>query len=623
MRLVRLAACASCLWPALALGQVMPGQPRPGGGLPPPGGEEKEEGPAEQAPEEPEKEQSLQPLPGFTAQRQKRLQFFELSGYSRFRTEFWHNLALGFRDNGQGTPFQVPADCYETTDSLTQRNEVNRACDDNLSTANMRFRLEPTINVSETIRLHAQIDFLDNLVLGSTPEGYLAGSSGIPGATNPPPPPSNLPIPGFNRTQVPPQAGRNSTIDSVQVKRAWAEVRTPLGQLSFGRMPSHWGLGLFVNAGDCTWTPDCLDSDYGTNADRLMFATELSGIRMIGIFDWAATGPTSDRLAIGINQFQGEPFDVTNRDDVSQYGLVVGRIDKPDEWKEKVARNDVVWNLGTYIIYRSQDLDQQFNMPVPLGGTPTQVGNTLYKRAASAYVIDVWGRLHVRHLLVEGEGTFIAGSIGGVKDLPGMNEPLDIRQGGGVGRLIYSALHDSIQLKFEAGFASGDQAESLLPGQTNYMFTPVVQPPGDHTITNFHFDPDYHVDQILFRRLLGTVTNAIYAKPSFVWTPGGSGGLEAPFLTELAVVQSFAHVPVSTPGNARAYGLEVDATLAYRSDDGFNAGFIYGVLFPMGALDQPTGGTIGGEVGSTGLFPTNNGSLSVAQVIRMYLAVKF
>src|SRR5262249_1120252 len=151
--------------------------------------------------------------PGFPTQREKQLQFFELSGYMRFRTEFWHDFHLGFRDNGLGTPFQVPADCYQT--GVTGNN-----CDQTLSTANMRLRMEPTFNVSEQVRVKAQVDFLDNLVLGSTPEGLVSGSAGVPGLMNPPPAPDNVPVSGFNRTQVPPQAGRNSLTDSVQVKRA-------------------------------------------------------------------------------------------------------------------------------------------------------------------------------------------------------------------------------------------------------------------------------------------------------------------------------------------------------------------------------------------------------------------
>jgi uncharacterized protein (TIGR04551 family) len=540
----------------------------------------------------------------------------------RFRTEFWHNFNLGFHDANRqpaGTPFQESADCFPPPTGSNPRMETNRECDSTLSTANMRLRMEPVINVSEQVRVRSQVDFLDNLVLGSTPDGTFIGSAGVPGATGPVASPSNIPIPGFNRTQVPPQAGRNSAIDSVQVKRAWAEVRTPLGLLSFGRMPSHWGTGMFVNAGDCRWTPDCLDSDYGVSADRLMFATELYGLRAVALFDWASTGPTSDRLAIGLNQYQGEPFDVTNRDDVSQYGFVIGRIDTPEEWREKIERNDTVWNLGTYLIYRTQDLDQTFNTPVPLGAPVSQVGQTLVKRNASATVIDVWGRLKWRHLLVEAEGALITGSIGGVKDFPGMNvNSLDILQGGGLARLAYSTVHDTLQLRLEAGFASGDQAESLLPGATNYTQQPVVQPPGDNKITNFHFDPDYHVDLIFFRHILGTVTNAIYAKPSIVWDPTPY------FATSLELITSFAHVPVSTPGNARAYGLEADVTIAYKNiEEGFYAGFQYGVFFPFAALDEPnTGTTINGQPDPT-LFSVGGGSASAAQILRTFLAVKF
>ena len=32
-------------------------------------------------------------------------------------------------------------------------------------------------------------------------------------------------------------------------------------------------------------------------------------------------------------------------------------------------------------------------------------------------------------------------------------------------------------------------------------------------MSDFKFSPDYHVDQIFFRHILGTVTNAMYFKP--------------------------------------------------------------------------------------------------------------
>jgi uncharacterized protein (TIGR04551 family) len=249
------------------------------------------------------------------------------------------------------------------------------------------------------------------------------------------------------------------------------------------------------------------------------------------------------------------------------------------------------------------------------------VGQSLVKRDASASILDIFGRWKWHHLLLEGEGTLILGNIGGVKDFPAMNvSSLDIRQGGGVGRITWDTLRRAIKLKFETGYASGDQAESLLPGQTNFMFTPIVQPPNDHVISNFHFDPDYHVDLILFRRILGTVTNAIYVKPSFIWEPGGD---EGSWHFQLDAIQSFAAVPVSTPGNATPYGLEFDTSIVYRNFvEGFYAGFQYGVLFPMAALDQPTSGTAMG-LPSPLFAPNGMGSESAAQAVRMFLAVKY
>src|SRR5262249_21359661 len=147
------------------------------------------------------------------------------------------------------------------------------------------------------------------------------------------------------------------------------------------------------------------------------------------------------------------------------------------------------------------------------------------------------------HFLIEGEGVFIDGEVHFVSTESVGAHAYSIREGGGLGRLTWDTLHRAIKLKIESGFASGDQAESLQPGQTNYQLTPIIQPPGDNTISNFYFDPDYHIDQILFRHIIGTVTNAVYVKPTFIWEPGGDEGA---WHFDLNAIQSFAVVPVST-----------------------------------------------------------------------------
>ena len=121
---------------------------------------------------------------------------------------------------------------------------------------------------------------------------------------------------------------------------------------------------------------------------------------------------------------------------------------------------------------------------------------------------------------------------------------------------------DAFFVGFETGGATGDQAEE--PGQyLNYRWRFVQQPPGDHAINDFHFSPDYHVDEILFRHILGTVTNAIYIKPQTAyWFDLGQTraiGLNG------AVIYSMAQVPVSTPGNSLIYGIEMDVGAGYRN----------------------------------------------------------
>src|SRR5262245_33349585 len=92
-----------------AFAQFGPGSRPPSG---PTGPEkEKEEGPAEQAPEDKTGESpALQPLPAWPAQREKQLQFFQLNGYIRFRAYQFHNFNLGFFDqlNGPRAAFPIP-----------------------------------------------------------------------------------------------------------------------------------------------------------------------------------------------------------------------------------------------------------------------------------------------------------------------------------------------------------------------------------------------------------------------------------------------------------------------------------------------------------------------------------
>ena len=206
----------------------------------------------------------------------------------------------------------------------------------------MRLRLEPTINVTEQVRVKAQLDVFDNMVLGSTPR-----ATTLIEAPAAPPQLRRAAVGVLASVSSRRSAGINSVYDSIRAKRAWAEVRTPFGELRFGRMPSHWGIGMLVNNGDC------LDCDFGVNADRVMFATKLWGHFIAFMWDWVATGPTTQ--LIGPQQGQGVFYNADTLDDVSQWILALGKQDKPEELKEKLDQGKVVFNYGGYFVYRQQD----------------------------------------------------------------------------------------------------------------------------------------------------------------------------------------------------------------------------------------------------------------------------
>jgi uncharacterized protein (TIGR04551 family) len=576
----------------------------PGGGQAPPSGE-KEEGPAEQAPEKAGEGPALQPLPAWPQQKEKQLQFFELHGYIRFRAYLFHELNLGFWQTANGgpvPPFHIPYSEINSTGQAHPANGTNppSSCaarnnsncrTDNMTSADMRMRLEPTINVTEQVRVKAQADVFDNYVMGTTPEGYYLNQNST----------TTDVLPGLaasSRGQVAPQAASNSVYDSIRFKRAWAEVRTPFGELRFGRMPSHWGTGMFINNGDC------LDCDYGATADRVMFATKLWGHFIAFLWDWVATGPTTQ--IIGPQQGQNVFFNADTLDDVSQWILALGKMDKPEELKEKLDMGKIVFNYGLYAIYRQQDWSQSVNPPQATNNDPMTFQTNLAPRHAKVGVVDVWLRLNWKKLHIEAEGVIVAGTIGNLSDVYApVKGSVKILTGGFVAKADYKLLHDALKLFLEVGFASGDDSEDPN-AVVNYQYANYV--PVNNAIHRFAFDPDYHVDLILFRRILGTVNNATYFKP------GASYDIIDNFGARVDLMYAMANKPVGYPGNSYNLGIEIDAALTYKNEEeGFYASLVYGVLFPFGALSTP-GSIYGTEF---------NHNPNTAQTFQGRLAVKF
>jgi uncharacterized protein (TIGR04551 family) len=586
--------------PRSASAQMNPGGP-PGGQV---GGDEeqKPEGAAEKAPSEAGQLPSTPYLPPYPGEKKKAFELIELDGYYRLRTDWQSNYHLGFKDLGSGTPYPEPFECHNA-------NGTANPCGKTIGSANMRLRLEPTINLSEKVSVHTQIDVLDNLVLGSTNDGTYADGTQVPGG---------LPIDFLSDNQESPQAGKSSTKDSIRVKRVWGDVETPVGRLKFGRMPDHWGLGINSNGGGEDPFHEgeyCLDCDSGDTVDRVIFNAKIPGTPFTGALgiDWAAGGPSNFRLFP--ERYDGKDSDLTDSDDAKQYVFVISDLRTADAWKESLDAGKAAFDWGVKLTYRQQDREIR-DSANPSPSVPA-VG-TIQNRNAYMYIPDAYFRFGVGKLNLEGEAVAVLGDVNHTTDLdttaesttPSNRGDNKLLQFGAVARLNYLMADDDFNLGIEVGSASGDQWESAKQGQTYYTQVPALSPDKkDENATGFVFDPNYHVDLILFRELLGAVRNATYVKPNMYYN------LTSRIRFKAAAIMSFANVLVSTPGNGSLWGVELDGDLGYHNDkEGFFGGISYGVLFPLSAMDHPD---------SLYANVMERGTAATAQTIQMRLVLKF
>lgn len=577
-----------------------------------------------------------------------KLKFFELHGYYRLRGDVFYRLDLGtfnWVDSSYTSRILPPISGRSggSPNSPATADQEPMSNSETLGGANMRFRLEPVLNVSEDIKILSQIDLLDNLILGSTPEAY-QGTSGLN---------EYYPLPMFSQSQVAPVKGYNSYTDSISVKRVWAEVMTPFGQLRFGRMPSHWGLGVLVNDGGC------FDCDGGSSADRVAFVTKIFGHYIVPGIDFVSEG-SNTKLISPVTDYPLEqyyvPIDADQRDDVTQYILAIVKRYSREEEREFLENGRYVLSYGVYNVFRNQAYD--YPKYYSEGQSPTSYQDMAFRRS-QVYIGSPWIKFVTQRLHVEAEFDIIRGILGdatnpepdypvGPKDV---DKDIEIMQWGGVVRGDYKFLsNEALKVGLEFGIASGDDAPGWglqalqkpatiqirdASGNVVKQFDSYGASPfgpkqfgdfkfidngrewtvKDRNITNFRFNPDYRIDMILWREVIGQLTDAWYVKPSVDYTivEGLNAGLD--------IIYSQAIYDESTPGDGRSLGLEFDIHLRYESEDNFIAGFDYGLLVPFSGMNNLGANRIRD---SQGAAPVDQDlSAETAQRIRGYLGIKF
>jgi uncharacterized protein (TIGR04551 family) len=587
------------------------------GGATQPAGEEKKEGVATAAP----KNGSLMPTtPSLPIQKssRKKWKLLELDGYYRVRTDWFKNFNLGFIDDPTlgGSPFPRPLGCTPAATGSVG-NLTTRPCGNSLGSTDMRLRLEPTINLDEGTSVHIQADALDNILFGEDPLDQ--GLNGIYNSTNRPP------VGAFGNAQSPPVQGINSDRDSIIVKRAWAEVALPIGVLRAGRQPNHWGMGLMFNSGgynpmDGTYN---YDGDFGDSVDRISFTAKIPGTPLRGMLavDWDMTRLASNQTSVNNTTYAGQPFDLDDSDDTTGYVGVLSKLSEPQVWQDTLDRGDVAFDYGVYFEYKTQDWDDDLtNFQL---GSAFDASNHYVPREMKTYTPDLWAKLGFGAIQVEAELVGIMGDVTHLDEF-GFTGTTDIAKFGGVGRFTWKGVDNKLSIGIESGFATGDQYDNTVQGNTNIAFANQLGQPGDTTLTQFIFNRDFHVDLIMWRYLFGAITNTVYAKPFLGYD------LTKDINFKIWDVTSFALNPVATPGNSAVYGTEADADISYHHN-GLIAGISAGILFPFGAMSHPADSVDNGGPGfgygsvttSNGTVETNTGDPGTAYTIQTRLILAF
>lgn len=346
---------------------------------------------------------------------------FSLGGYYRMRLELFKSLSGGVGFEG------VPED---RTTGYWQH----------------RVRLDPRIKLNDNISFFVQMDMLDNTIAGDYPE---SGTSFEEEA-----------LPEFFSQGILPQNDvAGDTRRNISVKRAWGEVLTGVGQLKFGRMGSHWGLGILANDGN-GW-----DDDTGDTVDRIMFVTKAGPIYIVPMIDKIAEGPLySTPAATPADENDATLSDAS--DDVDEFVLVA------------VYRGELS-SAGVYGVLRYQPSTE-----------------------AQVMIGDAWAKTRLGPVAVEAEAVYLTGKS---KNFIALSSPPEVTatQWG-------FAVETEIPLKavspgFDFGAASGDKG-----GASN----------GD--INGFTFDRNYRIAFLMFRYVgvyqgPKAITNAAYARPNVRW----------------------------------------------------------------------------------------------------------
>lgn len=413
----------------------------------------------------------------------------------------------------------------------------------------VRLRMAPSLFLGDDLRLFADVDLI-------------AASLG-PAATG---------VPWAARSV----AARSFATSFIDVRALGVDWLLPIGVLSLGRMPAHFGLGIGANDGAD------LDDDGGDRADRIAFVAPIHGALVAAAFDigpgpsTSYFGPTTRALTVG------------------EQALSFGVMRWHAPWEVALYRNAdrPLLDAGLALALEWQSRDA----PAPWVMLDWTRNASDVRRDARLAVVDLWARGVFGRFRVEGEGFLSDLSIDNPSPWQGVTVRRTIRGNPaafalmGEARLLddeHGHPSDALVVQLETGAASADPSvgfpdvspTAFTGARAGDVFGPQVdlKRGGDDRADAARLHPLHRIDLILWRSLLGGVSEAAYARAKVEGAPTSWLRLDGTLIYSQAIVAD------SAPGGVAPLGVELDLG-AEASLGGSSLRVDAGSLLPLGGM---------------------------------------
>ncbi len=433
-----------------------------------------------------------------------------------------------------------------------------------------QFRLKPVLDINEFIQFNLDILAFNN-VFGNNEGNLLTMSTA-------------------------------DTDPNIILKRAYAKIMLPVGALLAGRMPSHFGLGIFSNDGDHPVEfGDTDEGIFGNTYDRVLFVTKpmgKDGPMLLGLF--------MDKVVSGQNLlFWNNSGDLSldfgdRSDDVNDLGMFL-----------KYEKGPI--KSGFYYLIRTQkSTNSNLNIPDFCFSWKKDIFHVEFELAyvtgkTRAFPIMVDGLISNYRVTIDSFGSVLRVGAN-VKPLEDVYLELGYASGDKPGNQAFEDLKYT-QFSFDPNYKVGllmfdyvDRYFTALKAQETVEYLKSIETllkgiqAGNGLSESL---VDYYISFVgNFMPSHGSIRNAFYLFPVLKYKPVDSVQLKLAFLGAWVAGSSYkvetrhevgVNGTTKVYGQGSNYGYEVDFGIKFQYTDNVALGLQSGLLFPGNIFEKADG----------------------------------